>query len=389
MTNQLEHHTFEVENFEAAERGRHRGGSVPANKVLTTLARRYPEEGDGIDLLNDLASVFSQYVILPSGGAEAAALWTVHAHAHDAATISPILAITSPEMRCGKTTMLEILQALTPKSILTSNVTAPALFRLVDRYSPTLLVDEADTFLKNQEQMRGILNSGHRRSSATIIRIDAGRVPRPYGTWAPKVIGCIGNLPDTLADRSVAIRLQRKRREDIVEHLRFEGLAHLRWLRSRLSRWAQEHLEELRIADPEIPRPLHDRAADNWRALFAIAEAVGGSWPERARSAAVRLSGNREEAETTAAALLADIREVFTDIDRMESRLLVSALASKEGSPWAEWRGGRPITVNQLAVILAPFGISPKTVRFGNRTAKGYLLEHFREAFERYAPSER
>jgi putative DNA primase/helicase len=103
----------------------------------------------------------------------------------------------------------------------------------------------------------------------------------------------------------------------------------------------------------------------------------------------VRLSGNREEAETTAAALLADIREVFTDIDRMESRLLVSALASKDGSPWAEWRGGRPITVNQLAVILAPFGISPKTVRFGNRTAKGYLLEHFREAFERYAPSER
>jgi hypothetical protein len=86
---------------------------------------------------------FCQYVILPSGGAEAAALWTVHAHAHDAATTSPILAITSPEMRCGKTTMLEILQALTPKSILTSNVTAPALLRLVDRYSPTLLVDES------------------------------------------------------------------------------------------------------------------------------------------------------------------------------------------------------------------------------------------------------
>jgi hypothetical protein len=204
-----------------------------------------------------------------------------------------------------------------------------------------------------------------------------------------QVIGCIGNLPDTLADRSVVIRLQRKRREDIVERLRFDSLAHLRWLRSRLSRWAQEHLEELRAADPEIPQPLHDRAADNWRALLAISDAVGGSWPERARSAAVRLSGNREDSETTAAALLADIREVFTDVDRMESRLLVSALASKEGSPWAEWRGGRPITVNQVAAILSPFGIHPKTIRFGGRTAKGYFRSDFEDAFERYAPSER
>jgi len=127
-------------------------------------------------------------------------------------------------MRCGKTTMLELLQALTPNAILTSNVTAPALFRLVDKYSPTLLVDEADTFLKTQEQMRGILNSGHRRSSATIVRIDGGREPRPYRTWSPKVIGCIGNLPETLSDRSVVIRLQRKRREDLVERLRFEAL---------------------------------------------------------------------------------------------------------------------------------------------------------------------
>jgi hypothetical protein len=144
MTDHLEDHTFEAKSCEAPERVRHGGGSVPAVKSLSILASRHPEEEDGIDLLNDLVSIFSKYVILPGGGAEAAALWTAHAHAHDAATISPILAVTSPEMRCGKTTMLEVLQALTPNAILTSNVTAPALFRLVDRYSPTLLVDEAD-----------------------------------------------------------------------------------------------------------------------------------------------------------------------------------------------------------------------------------------------------
>lgn len=256
------------------------------------------EAADGIALLDELVAVFSRYLVLPKGGAEAAALWTVHAHAHDAASISPLLAITSPEMRCGKTTMLEILQALTPNAILTSNVTAPALFRLVDKYSPTLLVDEADTFLRSQEQMRGILNSGHRRSSATIVRIDAGREPRPYRTWSPKVIGCIGDLPNTLADRSVVVRLQRKRREDVVERLQLKGLEWLRQLRSRAAWWARKHLEELRSADPEMPAQLHDRAADNWRALFAIADAAGGPWPARARSVAMQLSGNKGETET-------------------------------------------------------------------------------------------
>jgi putative DNA primase/helicase len=253
---------------------------------------------DGIALLDELVAVFSRHVILSRGAAEALALWTIHSHAHDAAHISPILAITSPEMRCGKTTLLEILQALTPNAILTANVTAPAIFRLVDKFAPTLLIDEADSFLAGQEQMRGILNSGHRRSSATIVRIDAGREPRPFRTWGPKVIALIGSLPDTLADRSIIVRLQRKRRDDVVERLRFDGLERLRHLRALVSRWAERHLEELRTAEPEIPSRLHDRAADNWRPLLAIADMAGGSWPAKARSAAVQLSGNKGDAET-------------------------------------------------------------------------------------------
>jgi len=147
----------------------------------------------------------------------------------------------------------------------------------------------------------------------------------------------------------------------------------------------------LRAADPEIPPQLHDRASDNWRPLLAIADAVGEPWPARARHAAVQLSGNKRNAETPAAALLADIRDVFTEAgaDRMESRLLAIALASKDEGPWAEWRNGKPITVNQIAAILGPFGVHPKTIRFGDKTAKGYLLADFEDAFARYVPSER
>jgi hypothetical protein len=142
----------------------------------------------------------------------------------------------------------------------------------------------------------------------------------------------------------------------------------------------------LMAADPEIPPQLHDRASDNWRPLLAIAEAAGESWPARARHAAVQLSGNKRDAETPAAALLADIRDVFTEAgaDRIESRLLATALVSKDDCPWAEWRNGKPITVNQIAAILSPFGIHPKTIRFGDRTAKGYLLADLEDAFGRY-----
>jgi putative DNA primase/helicase len=167
--------------------------------------------------------------------------------------------------------------------------------------------------------MRGILNSGHRRSSATIVRIDAGREPRPFRTWSPKVIALIGSLPETLADRSIVIRLQRKRREETIERLRFDGLERLRNLRAQVFPWAQKHLEHLRAADPEMPPHLHDRAADNWRPLLAIADLAGGPWPARARSAAVQLSGSKGDAETPAAALLADIREVFKAADVPES----------------------------------------------------------------------
>jgi hypothetical protein len=200
MTDTLQHQACRTTDSGATRPAKLRigydyGRRAKTANTLPILARPHSKEEQGIGLLNELVAVFSRYVILPRGGAEAAALWVIHAHAHDAARISPILAITSPEMRCGKTTMLELLQALTPNAILTSNVTAPALFRLVDKYSPTLLVDEADTFLKNQEQMRNILNSGHRRSSATIVRIDGAGNRALIEHGPPKSSGALATFP--------------------------------------------------------------------------------------------------------------------------------------------------------------------------------------------------
>lgn len=353
----------------------------------------WPDPVDGAVLLGELVRTFTRYVALPEGAATALALWVLHAHAHNAAAVSPILAITSPEKRCGKTTLLHVLGALVPRPLPASNITPAALFRAVERFGPTLLVDEADTFIREREELRGVLNSGHARASAVVVRAVASGDDYEavaFSTWAPKAVALIDSgttLPDTLRDRSIELRMRRRAPGEEVERLRLDRLGELEPLRRRCARWASDHLEPLRQADPSVPNELHDRATDNWRPLFAIADAAVGTWPERARRAAMVLSTGREDDEASAAVLLlGDLRRLFEErgVDRLASRDVVEALARMEDRPWPEWRRGNPITTRQLARLLRPFELAPSALWIDGKTQRGYEREHFRDPFLRY-----
>ena len=157
--------------------------------------------------------MFRRYIVLPKGAGEALALWTLHAWTADAGDISPFLVLVSPTKRCGKTSVLIVLLYLTPRSELASNISASALFRYVEEVRPTLLIDEADSFVKDNEEMRGILNSGHTKAAAYVIRnveVNGEHKPRRFSTWAPKAIATIRALADTLEDRAIVLQLQRK-----------------------------------------------------------------------------------------------------------------------------------------------------------------------------------
>jgi putative DNA primase/helicase len=159
----------------------------------------HPEPVDGAALLLELAGTFRRFLALPKHADTACALWVVHTHAFAASPITPRLAITSPEKRCGKTTLLELVGALVAKPQMASNVSAAATFRTIELCRPTLLIDEADTFLGEAEELRGILNSGHRRSGE-VIRVrerDGELEPVAFSTWAPVAIAMIGKLPGT------------------------------------------------------------------------------------------------------------------------------------------------------------------------------------------------
>ncbi len=347
----------------------------------------WPDPVDGAALLDEIVTLIRRFISAKDHIFNAVALWIIYSHAFDCFDISPLLAITSPEKRCGKTTLLALLFALVPRPLSTSNITSSALFRTVEKFSPALLIDEADSFLKDNEELRGILNSGHRKASAYVIRTTGEEhEPRMFFTWCPKAIALIGVLPDTLEDRSIIIRLERKRANEKKERLRSNRMGEFEPMCSRAARWASDLKEELRAAEPDIPPEItNDRARDNWRPLLAIADAAGGDWPRLSREAARAMASEEPESDSKRTLLLKDIRLIFDERSNvLPSEEIVQALIEMEGQPWAEWRNGKPITKTGLARLLAPFKIRPTKWRDGNFTERGYDRSDFEDAFARY-----
>jgi putative DNA primase/helicase len=229
-------------------------------------------EVSGSKLLEDIEKVFRRYIVLPDGAGTALALWTLHAWTMDAGDVSPFIVLVSPTKRCGKTSALIVLFYLTPRSELASNISASALFRYIEEVRPTLLIDEADSFMKDNEEMRGILNSGHTKTAAHVIRnieVNGEHKPRRFSTWAPKAIATIRALADTLEDRAIVVQLQRKPKAASVVRLRKRDSDEFAFLRRQAARWADDNFSRLTDPEPHIPEALNDRAADNWPPLQA------------------------------------------------------------------------------------------------------------------------
>lgn len=347
----------------------------------------WPDEVDGTALLDEIVNQCRRFVAAAPAIFDAVALWCVYAYVFDAFEVSPLLVLTSPQKRCGKTTLLMLVSTLIPRALPLSNITAAALFRAVEKYRPVLLIDEADSFMTDNEELRGILNSGHRKATAYVIRtVGDDHEPQVFTTWTPKVIALIGSPPDTIEDRSLIIKMQRKRVVEAVEELRLDRLKGLEEFRQRAARWAADHIEPLRTADPALPDNItNSRARDNWRPLIAIADAVGGTWPERARAVAKLLAGSEADSESAGILILQDIRAMFDEQgEQLTSDEIVKQLAEMESRPWGEWKTGKPISKVGLARLLKPFGIHPQKWRDGGETQRGYQRGDFEEVFARY-----
>jgi hypothetical protein len=350
-----------------------------------------------MQFLSIISEMVRRYIALTDAEADVIALWIVHTHAFGAAQTTPYLAITSAEKRCGKSRLLELLEMLVAGPWLTSSVSSAVLYRTIHETHPTLLLDESDaTFNGNREfgeALRGVLNSGHRLGGKASRCEQVGKnfVRRDFDTFCPKAIAGIGKLPDTVADRSIPIRLRRKPPgTEVARFRRREVQPEAADLRTQVSAWATERIDALTEMRPELPESLSDRQQDGAEPLLAIADVAGGEWPTRARAALVELlTGTVAEDQSVGVRLLADIQAAFisTRRDKLATSELLGKLTQDETLPWGEFSNGRPLTPIGLARLLKPFGICPGTIRLEKETAKGYLRESFADAWTRYLPS--
>jgi putative DNA primase/helicase len=345
----------------------------------------WPEPIDPAQLLSDITAVVRRFIVCEKETAHAVALWVAMTWFIDVVQVAPLAIITAPEKRCGKSLLLSLLGRLSAKAITASSISPAALFRTIDAWCPTLFIDEADAFIKDNEELRGLLNSGHTRDSAYVIRTQGDNfTPTKFTTWGAKALAGIGQLSDTLMDRAVILELRRKLPHEEVERIRDADPDLFDDLRTKLARFAEDYRDRVRKARPPLPQSLNDRAQDNWEPLLAIAMTAGGDWLRIGCTASLKLSGGERESQTTGIELLSDIREIFADRDKVSTADLIMLLCNDEEKPWVTFNQGKPITPRQVARRLREYGIHSHTIRNGVDTAKGYIIDQFTESFSRY-----
>jgi len=351
----------------------------------------------GTELLDDVERYLRRFVAFPSDAAAVAvALWVAHAHLVDSFESTPRLAVLSPEPGSGKTRVLEAVELLVPRALFTLNASSAALFRKVSDEAgrPTVLIDEADTIFgpraaKEHEDLRGFVNGGHRRGAMALRCVVKGKTieVEEYPCYAAVALAGLDDLPDTIMSRSIVIRMRRRAPGERVDPFRrrVDGPPGDE-LRERLEKWATEVGGRVDGAWPEMPDGIEDRNADVWEALLAIADEAGSDWPTRARVAAVALVADaRRGGQSLGVRLLADLRDLFCEHDKLSTETLLERLTAIDDAPWADLRG-KALDPRGLSRRLAKYEVAPKNIRIDGHVSKGYERADLVDAWSRYLP---
>lgn len=356
----------------------------------------WPDRVDGALLAEEIRDRLKGHVVFGANGdADCATLWIIGSYLMETWRLWPRLLITSPTKACGKSTLLEVIDAMAHRGLIVSNASAAVIFRAIEAWKPTLLLDEADTWMKQNEELAGILNSGHTRRTAHVMRVqevNGEHLPTLFSTWCPMAIAGIGSQRDTLMSRSVIISLRRKLPSESVKRLPFDLRGQLLHTRRQLARWATDNAVTLGSMEIEPPPCGNDRLQDNFTPLWRIAEILGEAWPERIAAAyAVQAMADDDDAEPAGIMMLRDIAELFATsrADRIATSEIVSDLITMEERPWAEWRNGKALSAQSVAKQMKPFGIKPRVLKLNGTATRVYQRTEVDAAAARYVNEKR
>lgn len=360
-----------------------------------TEIEAHPDPVVPAEVFDEVSAIISRYVVLEKVQADAATLWVASTYLTDVAEISPILIINAPEKACAKTLLQTLLGRMAYRPVPAANASLSALFRAVELWKPTLLIDEADTFFRDNPELHGLVNAGHRRGGF-VLRSEPTTTsfePRMFSVYCAKSIAGIAlekHLADSTMSRGIVLNLRRKLPHESVLRMRHADSRVFELVAAKLTRFAEDYSQQARLARPPLPDELSDRAQDNWEPLLAIAECAGPDWLQRATAAALKLSDASDQSVATGNQLLADIQDVFngrlsTKGPKISTVNLIDALVADAERPWATYNHGKQLSPRQLAKQLGAYGISSKSVRHDSgKTPKGYEFSQFEDAFARY-----
>lgn len=374
------------------------------NKIETTnsiyekmgLNAVLPYEGEinPQEVVHELEGVFKKYLYLPQYAETVIALWVLHTYKPEEFDYTPRLFVYSPEPRCGKSTLLDLLELLCNNALKTENISAAAFYNLAESCKPTLLIDEADTFFKSNNELRGAIDSGY-KCNGSVIRMmgDKKKEPVAYNCFAPCAIAGIGKIHQTILDRSIVIHMQRGLPNELPEKLRIrQAESEVKILRRKCAKLMESVHQN---NDVVIPNGLNSRQENSWESLLTIAEHISEEYAENVRKIAQIYSASIEVDSDVSIriALLQDIKGLFERRKNSQDVFLSSQdmckeLSELEEQPWSEFNHGKAITPRNIASLLKYFGITPEKQSFAETSRRGYKKHQFEDTFLRYLPAE-
>lgn len=370
--------------------------SSTAPKIVDDV-EPYGEAVNGDELAGEIYQLINNHIACDGNIPAVVTLWIFFTWCIDVSHFAPIAWINAPEKRCGKTTLAGLMGRMSKRPLLASNMSVATFFRTVDKFTPTLIIDEADTFIKKDEDLRGAINAGFSRDNCYFWRCVGDNLePTPFNVFGAKVISGIGKLPSTIVDRSIPLTLRRAMPEEKKQRLHELPQPVTDLVKAKLARWANDNMESVRTQTPPIPESIYNRAFDNWEILFKIATALGGNWLDRVTLASLAITESEPVEPSLNEQLLVDIQTLFErhKLERISSKDLLAGLTGGLGEDfgehepmiWETYNHGKPISDRQIAKRLKDFGIKSKQARFDDKNLMGYAKKDFADAFKRYLP---
>ena len=352
-----------------------------------------------LTIVDDIREYLTKYVAFNNENHSLIlAMWALHTWVFEYQNTTPYIYLSSQEKQSGKSLTLEVLETITKNPVKSTDMTPAVMFRLIDKFKPTIMLDEVDTIFngKANEHMRGLINTGYKKGG-NVYRCDAstelGVVP--YSTFSPKILAGIDNkcLPDTIADRCIPIKLTRISQEDIdsdrVETFYAEDAEEeANALLDKMVDATIAIVDKVSGIRPDEMKNIKPRQWEISRPLVSLAMLIdpSGELESDLKSALVEAFESEDSVQNLSVlqTVLTDIKEIFDDMitlgDKFPDKIHTDAIISKLN----EKSGGERWTGKLLSKVLEPIKIRPTTIRRGNQVLKGYKKEQFMDAWTRF-----